>query len=829
MRSAIRQLVRRPALSIVTTLMLALGIGATTAVFSLFHQILVQPLPVQEPERLVNLRSPGGLRWGPVRTGDALDDWQLTFSYPTYRELAAEQKVFTDIAGHYDFEANLTVGARTRSGRGTLVSGSYFNVLGLKPALGRLIGPQDEPAIGESAVVVLSNDYWRSQFGADPDIIHRTLTINGHSLEIVGVAPAGFAGTILGWRPQVFVPLTLRWLMQPAAARDHDLWNSYWVYLFARLAPKVTIEEASAAITTAYRGILEDRELPQRTSVSEDQKKQFLAQPLILESGARGQTTLRATTARPLILLLALTTFLLAIVCVNVANLLLVRGAARQSEMAVRVSLGASRVRLVAQLLAESVVLSGVGCLLSVPIAAITLRLVAAILPAQLSGALVIELDGAALAFAAGLSLLTALAFGSVPAWRAGNAEPATVMKAQGSPVGARGHWRFRGGLGAAQIALSLVLLVLAGLFAESLANVARVDLGIDTHALVSFSVSPRLNGYGPDQVNALYDGIHERLAAEPGVVAVGSAAIPLLANGGFYVWLKVPGAEDRQGDERSALGNIVSPGFLRATSMRLLAGRDFTDDDMRHRRPVALVNERFVRKFNLGDAIGKRFSIPFVSEGDIEIVGVVADAKLHDVKSEASAQFLTPGRTSGDNVALSFYVRGGVDANALLRAIPRAVADVEPGLPVNDLVTMEQQVDDNVFVDRLIAILSASFAVLATVLAAIGLYGVLAYTIATRTRELGLRLALGARPRQLQMMVLKQVGAMAAIGGTAGLATAIGLGRAAEALLFGLPGYDVPVMIAATVVLSVTVLAAAYLPAHRATTVSPMDALRYE
>jgi putative ABC transport system permease protein len=829
MRSAIRQLIRRPALSVVTTLMLALGLGATTAVFSLFHQILVRPLPVQEPQRLVNLRAPGGLRWGPVRTGSALADWQLTFSYPTFRELATEQKAFTDIAAHYDFEANLTVGSRTRRSEGLLVSGSYFDVLGLKPILGRLIGRQDEPAIGESAVVVLSYDYWESQFGGDPNVVHQTLAVNGQSLEIVGVAPRGFTGTILGWRPQVFVPLTMRWRMQPAAARDQELWNSYWVYLFARLAPGVTVENASSAMTAEYQRLLAERELPQRTSVSETQRAQFLAQPLVLEPGARGQATLRTTTEQPLTLLLALTAFLLAIVCVNIANLLLVRGAARQPEMAVRASLGASRVRLVSQLLAESLLLGGIGCLLSLPVAAITLRVVAAILPTQLAGTLPIELDGKAMAFAAAASLVTALAFGSVPAWRAGNAEPFTAMKGDVASVAARGAWRFRGALGVVQIALSLALLVLAGLFGKSLANIARVDLGLDAHSLVSFSVSPRLNGYEPDRVNTLYDRIHERLEAEPGVVSVGSAAIPLLANNGFYVFLNVPGAEDRQGSDRAALGNIVSHGFLRTTSMRLLAGRDFTEADMRQQRPIAIVNESFVRKFNLGDAVGKHFSIPFVVMGEISIVGVVADAKLHDVKSESNAQFFSPGRTSADNVSLSFYVRGGIDSNALLRAIPRAVADVDPNLPVNDLVTMEQQVDDNVFVDRLIAILSASFAVLATVLAAIGLYGVLAYNVATRTRELGLRLALGARPSQLRTMVLKQLGAMALLGVAMGLAGAVGLGRVAEALLFEVSGYDMWVTIAAIAVLAATVLAASYLPTYRATRVSPMDALRHE
>jgi putative ABC transport system permease protein len=837
LKHALRQLVLRPGLSAMVIVMLALGLGATTAMFSLFHQVLMQPVPVPEPERLVNLSAPGPIRPGGVRSGDAVRDFRATFSYPMFHDLEARQSVLTGLAGHRDFEANLTYGDRTEVRHGLLVSGSYFGVLNLEPALGRLIGPRDEPAVGESAVAVLGYDYWQRQFGGDPSVIDRTLTVNGRELTVIGVAPDGFMGTMLGWRPDVFVPLTLRWVMQPTAPRDAEVRNSYWLFLFGRLGPGVTIEQASAALNGLYRGINAELEVPLLTAMPDEQKTQFINQPLVLESGARGQSYVPGVASDPLTLLLGVTALVLLIVCVNIANLLLARGASRAGEMAIRASVGASRGRLMIQLVAESAVLAVAGGLASVPVAAVTLTLVTSMLPEQIATGLAIELDVTAMVFAAGASLATVVLFGLAPAWQTSATDPGSVVKAQtAGSSGSRGANRFRRWLGTAQIAFSMLLLALAGLFAQSLANVARVDLGIDIDSLATFTVSPRLNGYGADEVAALYDRIEEALANQPGIDAVASAGMPLIAGNGMMFFLSVPGFEDAPGQDRASQSNVVSPEFFETLSIPLLAGRGFAGSDTESfanaflfAPNVAIVNESFARRFNLESPVGTRFRIPFVVDTDIEIVGVVADAKYYGVKRDLEPQFYFPGRHFVDDTSLSFYVRGGVDADTLVGMIPRVIADIDPTLPISDLVTMRRQVENNVYLDRMITMLSSGFAALATLLAAIGLYGVLAYNVAQRTRELGLRLALGAAPGNLRAMVLKQVGRMTVIGIALGVVAAIALGRVAETLLFGLSGYEPSVLIAAAAVLSMVVFAAAYLPARRASSIAPMEALRYE
>jgi predicted permease len=829
LKDAVRQLKRRPGLSVVIIAILAIGIGATTAMFSLFHQILVEPLPVPEPERLVNLGSPG-LKYGANWQGSAIRDSEATFTYEMFRDLEAQQTVFTGIAAHADFAVNSTTGTQTLAGRGLLVSGGYFGVLGVQPALGRLIGPQDEPRIDESGVVVLSHDFWQSHFGGRADIVGRNLTVNGQSLEIIGVAPAGFAGTALGWRPQVFVPMTLRWLMQPTMARDVGTRRTYWLYLFARLNPGMTAERAAAELNGLYTGIVRDVEAPLFTELADDQLARFLERRVTLEAGARGQSYIPAVAGRPLVLLLAVTALLVLIVCANVANLLLARGVARGGEMAIRASVGASRLLLLRQLLLEAAALAVIGGALSLPIAAATLNLVAALLPAELIAGLTVELSGTAMLFAAGTAAATVLLFGVVPAWRASAVDPGSAIKgitAQSS--GGLGVARFRSWLTTTQIAFSMVLLVLAGLFTQSLINVARVNLGFDADSLVSFSVSPRLNGYTPDEVRSLYDRLEVALAAEPGVTRAASAIIPLVADGGMGSQVSGPGFEWAPGADNFSVGNAVSPGFFATVSMPLLAGRDFTETDGPDAANVAIVNESFVRKFDLVDAVGKHFSNVFMIPDDIEIVGVVADAQYNEVKGDPLPQWFMPRRQWFDVPTLYYYVRGAVDTDTLLGMIPRVVAEIDPELPVSNLVAMEQQVLDNVYVDRLTALLATAFAGLAILLAAIGLYGVLAYNVTQRTRELGLRLALGAAPSRLRAMVLGQVGVMTTIGGVIGLAFALGAGRLAESLLFDLTGHDPSVLLAAVAVVAAVALAAGYWPARRASRIVPMEALRHE
>jgi len=823
---AARTLARNPGFTLVVVLTLALGIGATTAIFSLFHQVLVQRLPVPEPDRLVELATSGPMVGG--GTVSAAGDNEHIFSYPMFRDLEAKQGVFAGVAAHRDFQASVAEELTTVAGGGLMVSGGYFNALGLTPALGRLIEPQDEPRVGESAVVVLSYDYWRSRFAGDPNVLGRTLTVNGQSLAVVGVAPQGFRGTVLGLQPRVFVPITLRWVMEPWRQRDEEDRRSRWVYLFARLAPGVPLEQASSSIDKVYSGILNEIEAPLWSGIPAGILEQFKAKRMRLEPGGVKKGLVRNANAEPLAMLLGITALVLTIVCVNIANLLLVRGLSRAGELAIRVAIGATRWRLVRQSFLDAGVLAVMGAAASLPVAVLTLRGIGAFLPDPLASGLDIQLRPAALWFAATVSLFTMLAFGAAPAFQAARTDPGLTVKGTASQaLGGRHLARIRVALATAQIAFSTVLLVLAGLYTQSLVNIARVDLGLDTESVVTFTVSPRTIGQSPQRSAATFDRIEERLAAEPGVSAVGGSRIALLADrtwtnllSEFRGFGSVPATNPSVGI------NAVSAEFLGALSIPVLRGRGFTALDTLESPRVAVVNESFVGIFGLGDAaLGARFDIGS-SRQNIEIVGVIADTKYAGVTDDIPPMVFLPRRQEADLDGLTFYVRG-LDSNALLRMIPRVVAEIDPSVPVTDLRTMARQVQNDVYRERLIATLSASFAGLATLLAAIGLYGVLAYNVAQRKRELGLRQALGAKAADLRALVLKQVGVIAVIGISIGLAAAIALGRIAETLLFGLSGRDPMVLIGTVAATSLVVLTAGYLPARRAASVNPMVALR--
>jgi predicted permease len=839
LKLALRQLRLRPGLSFVVIVMLALGIGATTAMFSLYHQVLVRPLPVPEPERLVNLAAPGPGKIGGTYGDLGIGDREAQFSYPMFRTLEAQAREtgFTALAGHTDFVSNLSYREQPSYSRGgTLVSGNYFGVLGLTPALGRLIVPEDEPQVGESAVVVLGYDYWQRRFAGDPNVLGERLTVNGTDLEIIGVAPEGFTGTILGMRADVFVPLSMRWAMVPTLgpynANNPGRFFNYWVYLFGRLAPGVTLEQADAMLNGLYSGILNDVEAPilaaNAQNLPAQAAEQFRARRITFAPGELGWGPLRARAERPLELLIGVTALVLLIVCVNVANLLLARGAARGGEMAIRSSLGGRRVQLAKALLSESLVLIAIGGILSLLVAMLIVRLISGMLPSNLALGLT-ALNPTALMFTAAASLVTVLVFGLVPAWRVSGTNPGQVMNMQGTrAVSGRGSARFRATLTTAQIAFSMVLLVLAGLFTRSLSNITREDLGIDVDSLVTFGITAQLSSYDQAELLVLYDRIEQTLAAQPGVTGVGTTAIPLFYDFSLGGNVQIEGVEFAQGADTYAAATAVGSGYFDALDVALLRGRVFTDSDAAGAPLVAIVNDAFVRKFNLGDdALGRRLR---GGPQGIEIVGIVADAKHASVKGDVPALVYYPRRQRAQWLqSLWVYVRGDIAAEALKGMVPRVMAEIAPDVPLVIVQTVRERLNDNVYIDRLLTTLSTGFAALATLLAGIGLYGVLAYNVQQRTRELGLRQALGAEPKQLRTLVLKQVGVMALIGLGVGLGAALFFGALAEATLFGLSGRDPAVIGGAAVLLAAVILAASWLPAWRASRIAPIEALRYE
>jgi predicted permease len=828
LKLAVRALRRTPLVTVVAILSLALGIGANAAIFSLFHRMLLRSLPVQGADQLVNLSAPGP-KPGSQSCNNA-GDCEEVFSYAMFRDLERLQTTFTGIAAHRTFGANLAYKGQTMSGEGMLVSGSYFPVLGVQPALGRLVQPGDDRVPGETRIVVLGYDYWQRRFGGDPNVLNQVMVVNGQTLTIVGVSARGFDGTTLGTRPQVYVPITLRGLMEPGF-KDFENRRTYWAYLFARLKPGVTAGQAAASLNVHYSAVLNSVEVPLQEGMSKPTMARFKARQVTVTPGGRGQSSVSTEAKAPLSILLGVTVLVLVIACANIANLLLARAAARSGEMAVRLSIGASRWQLARQLLTESMVLAVCGGLAGLLVARWTLDLILSILPNDAAEALPLAIDTPVLLFTAAVTIATGFLFGLFPALHSTRPDLLPLLKGQsGQPSGSRAAVRFRFSLATAQIALSMALLVAAGLFARSLLNISRVDLGLEIDNLVTFGISPELNGYTPEKSRILFERLEDDLRATPGVTAVTSSFIPALAGSNWGTDVAVEGFTTGPDIDNNARFNMVGDGYFRTMGVPLIAGREFTRADQVKGARVAIVNEAFAKKFHLGrDAVGKHIGSDGSDKLDTEIVGLVQDAKYSRVKDTVPPLFFRPWAQSDQIGQLSFYVRTSLPPEAFLATLPKVVARLDPNLPVENLRTMPQQVRENVFLDRFISVLSTAFACLATLLAAIGLYGVLAYTVAQRTREIGLRMALGAEPRRVRAMVLRQVAAMTLVGGIIGLVGAVWMGKAAASLLYQLEGHDPVVLTVSAVTLAIVALGAGFIPANRASRVEPMQALRYE
>jgi putative ABC transport system permease protein len=822
----------RPGFAIVIVLTLAFGIGVNVAVFSMYEGLLLRPLPVANPDALVNFYGPGP-KPGSTSCNQS-GNCDHVFSYPMFRDLERAAGPFAGVAAQRMMSVNLGYEGQTASASGTLVSGSYFGVLGLAPAVGRLIGPEDDRVDGEASVVVLGYDYWINELGADPAAVGRTLIVNGKPLTIVGVAPRGFRGTTVGTRPDVFAPITFRWREEPRAIPNFDNRRFYWLYVFARLKPGLSAEQATAAIAPTFSAILNDVEAPLQSDITEQTLAQFRTKTLVLEPGARGQSSVRDVAGAPLTLLLVATGIVLLIACVNIANLMLARGTGRRGEMAIRSSLGAAPQRLLGLLSTEALLLAGLAALVSLPVALATLNGIRTFMPDGVDNTEALTLNGTAAALAFGTAALCALVFGVLPGLKLARTDPARALQAAGArAIGGRGAGRFRHALTTVQIALSMTLLVLATLFAQSLANIWRIDTGMRTESLVTFTIRPDLNGYSAERTAELFDRLETELAAQPGLTAVASSMVPLLSHSEWNNGVDVEGYEPNPDKPDEAFYNQIGTGFLSTLGVTLLAGRDFTDADIEDRPKVAIVNREFARHYGLGEGvIGRRIGIsdgPGDDALDTEIVGLIGDTAYADVKGEPHPQVLVPRRQGRAVGFMTFYVRAAQSPDDALALMRRVVASFDPNLPATDLRTLEEQIEQNTSLDRLVAILAAALAAGATLLAALGLYGVLSYTIAQRQREIGLRLALGADGGRVRAMVLRQVGWMAGIGVPVGLLAAVALGVAASSLLFGLKSTDVPSLILSLVVLLAVVAGASYLPARRASRVDPVVALRSE
>ena len=826
-RYGLRMLGKNPGFTAIAILTLALGIGANTAIFSILNQVLLRRLPVRNPNELVILKSPGPKRGHVWSDGD---DSEI-FSYPLYKSLAKNTSVFDGVIARYEFAASIASHGQTDRGSGELVSGNYFDVLGVRPALGRVLTLADDDVSGAHPVLVLSHGYWMRHFGGDTGVLNQPILVNNTEMTIVGVTQAGFAGIQVGQTPDIFVPMTMKAQMTPIR-NGLDDWNDSFLAVFARLKPDVSMERAQAGINAEYGPLLE-QQIASLTGMGTKERKEFLNKKIVLYPGAQGRTTVQRDSGPALIALFVMVALVLLIACTNVANLLLAKGAARQREFAIRSALGATWGQMMRQLMVESFLCAlgggGLGLLLGVWLMNILTQ--AVVSEGGVQG-ITAKADGRVLGFVAAATLASAILFGLIPAWRVARAGVSQMLKDQGSTSSAGlAHVRFRKFLVAGQVAFTLLLLAGSTLFARTLWNLRKENLGISTENLITFSIAPQLSGYDPPRTITLVDQLRQRLEALPGVLGVGSSQIPVLTGTDMGGNITVEGRESLDSDERHVNYDAVSPNYFSTMKVPLLSGREFNAGDTAARTRVAVINEEMVKMFfSKRDPIGVRFALGGGQvKPDIEIVGVVKNAKEDHVRSGDRPYFYIPYSQFGKLNGMTFYVRSQQDPLLIANELRESVRQADANLPVYELKTVRRVVDEDLFAERVIAGLSASFGGLAALLAALGIYGVLAYVVVQRTREIGIRMALGAKETHVRSLIFREMGIMVLAGAAVGLPLAYGLARLGESMLFGVHARDASVYTLALALIAAIALVACYVPARRATRVDPIVALRYE
>ena len=839
LRYAVRGLRRSPLFAIIAILTLALGIGATTAIFTLIDQVVLRRLPVPDAGALVQIHQEG------AHNGSNMGRWMN--SYPMYVDFQQKAGPLSQVIARRNVSASLSVGNQTERVDAELVSGNFFTMLGVKPAAGRVFSSaEDDRVYNGHPVVVLSHDYWVNRFQRDPKVVGRKITVNNYPMTIVGVSAAGFSGLDPTASPDIRVPILMQPTLMPSMTwlKMSDR-RARWVQVFARLKPGYTAETAEPAMQVLFRQIRQyEMTLPAAKDWTAFSREQFMKGQLKLTDASKGYSDLRNQFRTALIVLLGMVGLVLLIACGNVANLLIARGFMRQREIAVRLSIGASRSQLVRQLLIESLVLSLLGGIAGIGLSVFFTQTLLALLPSEGRALLVQPTpDLRILAFAFTVTLVTGIIFGLLPALRASRPDPWRTLKDTVGTIAGGGQSLFlRKGLVAAQVALSFLLLFGAGLFTRSLQNLRGTDTGVrEPENLISFQVDPSLNGYDDARGTNFQNQLLERIQAIPGVTAAGAASVAILAGDEGDSTMSVEGHKASNGEDMQAFMNALTPGYFKAMHVPILAGRDFqltdqpakwTDDESSGPR-VAIVNRKFAEHFfksvnvlgrHIGWGDGPKTKL------NIEIVGVVENQLYEGPREGVRRQVFIPRSGSGGMV---YYVRSSIGSTTLYGQLRNEVRRVDHAMPIFGMKTLERQLDETLLTDRLVALLAAGFGLLAATLASIGLYGVMAFVVARRRKELGIRLALGATRGAVIWIVMREVLTLLAIGLVVGIPTALGLltwvSSTADIQLYGVQAHD-PLVggVTALLLIAVTVLAG-LIPAQRASRISPMLAIRYE
>ena len=830
LKFALRTLRRSPLFTLIAVLSLALGIGANTAIFSLMDQLLLRLLPVKDPDSLVMLSQRGNNMGG--------NDGERANSYPIYQDYQQRAEAFSEVFCQKMSEGvALTIDNQTELVSVEMVSGNYFTALGVKPAIGRVFNStEDDQVYKGHPVVALSYDYWRTRFDRDPSVVGRKVLVNNYPMTIVGVSAPGFSGVDPARSPKIRVPIQMLPIVNPGWDATIAFRRLQWIRVFARLKPGYTVESAQASLQVLFTQIRRyEATLPEAKDWSARSREGFLRATVVVEKAATGYSQLRNSFSKALVVLMCMVGTVLLIACANVASLLIARAVARQREIAVRLSVGASPRQLVRQLLVESLVLAVAGGTLGVLLAVWITKGLLSRLP---TGNAVLMLsatpNGRILLFTIALSLLTGAIFGIAPAFRATRVDLSSALKdAAGSVAGTGSAVRIRKGLVIAQVALSFLLLFGAGLFVRSLQNLRDTNSGFTSiEHLVSFRVDPSLAGYDLPRVKRFDHELLDSLRALPGVQSAGYARAPVLTGGAWGDGMLVEGHVAKEGENTHARINFVSPGYFRTMGVPLLEGRDFDERDVSGTNVVCIVNRTFAEQYFPGhSAVGRHIGSGILRRGklDVEIVGVAENALYSGPREGAGRQVFFAEPQERYLTGKTFYVRTTLDATQMFGAIDNAVNRLDPRVAVSEMRTLDAQLDQLLLTERLIAMMSAGFGALATLLASIGLYGVMAFVVARRTREIGMRLALGAMRGSVVWLVMREVLLLLGLGLAVGIPAALALGRFIAAQLYGVEANDPWVAALAVVLLSLIAALAGLMPARRASRIDPLRALRYE